>query len=208
MAKQDIWSTIHTERRALATDLETVGGAQWDTPSLCTDWTVQDVLAHMTATAKITPPAFFGKMAASGFSLAKMQNKDIAVERGSSPDDTLARFRTIIDSTRHPPGPTETWLGETIVHGEDIRRPLGIEHEYPAGAAAQVAEAYGRTNLVIGSKRRVDGVRLQATDTDWSHGDGPPVSGPIVSLLLVMAGRKAALDDLTGEGVATLSSRG
>lgn len=207
MAKQDIWSTIHTERRALATDLETVGGAQWDTPSLCTDWTVQDVLAHMTATAKITPPAFFGKMAASGFSLAKMQNKDIAVERGSSPDDTLARFRTIIDSTRHPPGPTETWLGETIVHGEDIRRPLGIEHEYPAGAGAQVAEAYGRTNLVIGSKRRVDGVRLQATDTDWSHGDGPPVSGPIVSLLLVMAGRKAALDDLTGEGVATLSSR-
>jgi hypothetical protein len=48
---------------------------------------------------------------------------------------------------------------------------------------------------------------LKATDTEWSHGSGPEVAGPIVSLVLAMTGRKAALDDLSGDGVAELRSR-
>ena len=39
------------------------------------------------------------------------------------------------------------------------------------------------------------------------HGTGPEVSGPILSLVMAMTGRKAAGDDLTGNGVATLRSR-
>src|SRR5882724_12729668 len=136
----DVWPVIHAERKALAGDVRGPSGEQWATPSLCGRWTVRDVLAHMTATAKIAGPAFFPKLLASGFSLARLQDKDIAVERGTSPADTLARFEATATSVRHPPGPVDTWLGEVIVHSGDIRRPLGIAHEYPAAALIRVAD--------------------------------------------------------------------
>ena len=203
----DIWATIHAERKALAADLEGLSEAQWATPSLCGGWTVRDVLAHMTATARTTPTGFFAKMLMSGFSFQSMQAKDIAAQLGASPAETLARFVAEVDSSKHPPGPTDTWLGEAIVHAEDIRRPLKIQHAYPSDAAVQVADFYKGSNLIIGAKNRIAGLRLRATDTDWSHGDGPDVAGPIVSLVVAMTGRRAAVDDLSGEGVETLRAR-
>ena len=202
-----IWPTVHAERAALAADLDGLDEEQWSTPSLCEGWSVRDVLAHMAATAKISTLAFFPKLVGSGFSLSRMQEKDLAHERGASPGDTLAGFRAIVTSSKHPPGPSVTWLGETVVHAEDIRRPLGMTHSYPVDALVQVADSYKRSNLVMGSKRRIEGVALRATDTDWSHGDGPQAAGPMLSLLLVIAGREAGLADLDGEGVATLASR-
>jgi len=207
MASSEVWSTIHSERAALAADLDGLTDERWATPSLCADWTVRDVLAHMTATAKITPPSFFAKLASAGFRLTKLQERDIERERGSSPADTLARFTAEVTSSKHPPGPSETWLGEVIVHGEDIRRPLGIAHVYPLGAAARVADSYAGSNLIIGAKKRIADLQLTATDTGWSTGEGPAVTGPIVSLVLAMTGRTVALDELAGEGVATLRSR-
>ena len=203
----DIWATVHAERRALAADLDGLSDEQWSTPSLCDEWTVRDVLAHMTATAKFSPLSFVGKFVGSGFSLKKLQAKDVAKERASSPGETLARFKAIVDSSSAPPGPKDTWLGEAIIHSEDIRRPLGIKHQYPTDAAVRVADFYKGSNLVIGAKNRISGVKLQATDVDWTHGEGPEASGPIVALVLAMTGRKAALDDLTGDGVETLRSR-
>jgi uncharacterized protein (TIGR03083 family) len=203
----DIWPVIHDQRKALAADLKGRGGEEWATPSLCRQWTVRDVLAHMTSAARLTPPAFFGKLIGSGFNFEKVQASGIAGNRGSSPADTMARFEAVLTSVKHPPGPADTWLGETIVHAEDIRRPLGIVHHYPTDAVVQVASFYQGSNLLIGSKRRIEGLTLRATDADWSHGTGPEVAGPILSLVLAMTGRKAPIDDLTGEGVATLRSR-
>jgi len=207
MDKNDIWPVIHAERTALAGDLETLSDEQWSSASLCDRWPVRDVVAHMTATAKITPPVFFAKLAGSGFSLTRLQDKDIAVERGTTPADTLARFEAIETSVKHPPGPADTWLGETIVHAEDIRRPLGIRRDYPPGAVARTADFFAGSNLIIGAKRRIDGLALRATDAEWSHGSGPEVSGPLLSLVMAMTGRKAALGDLSGDGVATLAAR-
>ena len=113
-----------------------------------------------------------------------------------------------MNSSNHPPGPTDTWLGEVVVHSEDIRRALHIKHAYPTDAAVQVANFYKSSNLLIGAKTRITGLKLRATDADWSTGDGPEVAGPIVSLVLAMTGRTAATDDLAGDGVATLRSRG
>jgi uncharacterized protein (TIGR03083 family) len=203
----DIWPTIHAERKALADDLGELRGDQWSTRSLCDDWTVREVLAHMTATAKITPPAFFTKLATSGFSFARLQAKDIAAEQGDSPADSLARFTGVLTSVKHPPGPTDTMLGETLIHSEDIRRPLGIQHEYPVQAAVQVADFFKGSNLLIGAKRRIEGLALRATDADWKHGTGPEVSGPIMMLVMAMTGRKPVLNELSGEGVETLRSR-
>jgi uncharacterized protein (TIGR03083 family) len=204
----EVWPTIHAEREALAADLGTLESERWDTPSLCEGWSVRDVLAHMTATAKTTPPSFFAEFLRSGFSVSRMQNADIAVERGATAADTLARFRAVTGSSAHPPGPTDTWLGEALVHSEDIRRPLGIRHEYPQEMSVRAADFYKGSNLIIGAKRRIASVRLRATDADWSAGDGPEVAGPIVSLVMAMTGRKPALADLSGDGVQILLSRG
>jgi uncharacterized protein (TIGR03083 family) len=203
----DVWSTIHAERAALADDLQGLAVGQWDTPSLCSGWSVRDVLAHMTATARMTPPSFFVKMLGSGFSFQKLQARDIARERGNSPADTLARFRSHVASSSHPPGPTDSWLGEVLVHAEDVRRPLGIRHAYPIEASVQTANFYKGSNLIIGARSRIEGLRLRATDADWAHGTGPEVSGPIHALVMAMTGRRAALSDLCGEGLALLEPR-
>ena len=70
-----------------------------------------------------------------------------------------------------------------------------------------VADSYRKSNLLLGAKRRISGLRLRASDVDWSTGDGPEVTGPLASLVLAMTGRTVALGDLTGEGLATLSAR-
>jgi hypothetical protein len=98
-------------------------------------------------------------------------------------------------------------LGEIVVHGEDIRRPLGLAHQSPEAALVAVADSWKSSNLLIGTKRRIAGLRLRATDVDWAHGDGPEVSGPMVSVVPAMTGRKGAHADLAGEGLATLARR-
>jgi len=203
----DLWRVVATERGALADDLDSLDDAAWDTPSLCTGWTVRDAVAHMIATAEMTPPKFLGKMAASGFSFQRMTAKEIADKREASPAAELKHLRAVRDLTTAPPGPKTSWLGEVIVHSEDVRRPLGLSRTYPMDAVVAVADFYKGSNVLIGSKKRVEGVTLRATDTEWSHGSGPEASGPMLSLLLAMTGRTAAYDDLTGEGVETLRGR-
>jgi uncharacterized protein (TIGR03083 family) len=207
MPSSNIWPAVHAERAALAQDLGSLSEEQWSSASLCNDWTVRDTLAHMTGTAKISGATFFPKLAASGFKLTSLQAKDIVTEKGGSTSDTLSRFSSIVDSVKHPPGPLDTWLGETIIHGEDIRRPLGITHAYPTDAVVLVADFYKGSNLVVGAKKRISGLQLRATDADWSHGSGPEVTGPILSLVMAMTGRHQAMGDLSGEGVATLMER-
>jgi uncharacterized protein (TIGR03083 family) len=201
------WPTIHAERAMLAEDLAGLTDAQWAGPSLCADWTVLDVLGHMTATAKMTPLRFVTRMAGSGFRFGVMARRNIDAETSGGPAAALAEFRRMRDATTAPPGPVDSWLGETIVHAEDIRRPLGIAHDYPADALVRVADFYKGSNLLIGAKARIDGLTLRATDTGWTHGAGPEVSGPMIALVLAMTGRATAEAELTGDGVATLRSR-
>jgi uncharacterized protein (TIGR03083 family) len=203
----DIWPVIWAERKALAADLKELDEDQWSMPSLCSQWTVRDVVAHMTATAKITSAAFLPKLLLSGFSLSTLQAKDISAETGASPADTLARFEAVTTSVKHPPGPASTMLGETIVHAEDIRNPLGIHHAYPTDAVVQAADFFTGSNLIIGAKRRISGLTLRATDTNWSHGSGSEVSGPLLALVMAMTGRKAVADQLSGQGVPALQAR-
>jgi uncharacterized protein (TIGR03083 family) len=203
----DMWSVIAAERGALADDLSALDEGVWETPSLCEGWTVRDAVAHMIATAEMTPPKFIGKMLRRGFDFQRMTAREIADKRGASPAAEVEHLRAVRDRRTAPPGPTASWLGESIVHAEDVRRPLGLTRAYPMEAVVAVADFYQGSNLLIGAKRRIAGVRLEATDTEWSHGAGPTAQGPMLSLLLAMTGRRAALDDLAGDGVATLRDR-
>jgi uncharacterized protein (TIGR03083 family) len=201
------WPAIHAERQALSSDLSGLTAAQWSTASLCDGWTVEDVVAHMTATAKKSPPDFVLHLASSGFRFNAMTARDLAREKGSSGAATLENFNSTLDFTRHPPGPLMAMLGEQVVHGEDIRRPLGITRTYPEGSLTSVADFFRSSNLLLGGKKRVTGLSLKATDADWSTGPGPEVEGPMLSLVLMIAGRKQALDDLAGDGMSTLRAR-
>jgi hypothetical protein len=94
------------------------------------------------------------------------------------------------------------------VHAEDVRRPLGISHVYDPTALRTAADFYVKSNALIGARDRVDGVRLQATDADWSVGEGPTASGPMLALVMAMTGRKPFIDELSGDGAETLRTRG
>jgi uncharacterized protein (TIGR03083 family) len=203
----ELWTTIAAERGALADDLAGLKSSQWDTPSLCAGWTVRDTVAHLSSTASLNPPKFFYGMIKAGFNFDKFASGQIDKNRGPDPAATLSKFRSIRDSTSAPPGPKTSWLGEVVVHGEDIRRPLGIRHTYPLEAVRQAADFYKGSNMLIGTKSRIDGLALRASDDDWQHGQGEAVEGPLLSVLLAMTGRAAGCDDLTGPGVATLRLR-
>ena len=207
MATSSPWPLIHAEREALATDLAALTAEQWATPSLCPAWTVRDVFGHIIATARMTPPAFFAGMARAGFRFHKMSENFIAAEATDTPAEALAEFRSLLTATTHPPGPAEAMLGEAVIHPADIRTPLGIAHEYPEEALIRVADFYKGSNLIVGAKQRIAGLTLRATDTGWSTGSGPEVTGPHLSLILAMTGRGAPLADLSGEGLSTLQSR-
>lgn len=206
MERRHLWSTIHAERKALATDLGGIGADEWSTPSLCSEWTVRDVLAHMTALASTRPATFFPKLISAGFSLSRLQQREQTAALGASPSDTLSGFGAI-GTSKCPPGIPVTMLGEALVHAEDIRWPLRMKHDYPIEAVVRVADSFKVSGSFIGGKRRIAGLKLFATDTDWSHGTGPEVDGPLMILVMAMAGRKAVLTDLQGDGVATLQSR-
>ena len=202
-----IWPTIHAERKALVDDLAGLTPEQWTTQSLCSEWNIHQVLAHQLSAAKMTPPKFFGKFAAAGFNFNKFAAKQVAVESVEGPAATLAAFRAAEPRETAPPGPKDTWLGEAFVHGEDIRRPLGITRAYPLPEVARAIALYAKSNAIIGGKTRVVGLTLKATDTDFSVGSGPLVEGPAISLLLAASGRKSALDELSGPGVEALRER-
>jgi len=207
MAGSSPWPLIHEERRALLADVGDLTDAQWATPSLCPGWTVRDVFGHMTSTAKMTPGRFVGHLAAAGFRFHVMSAADVAAETAGPPATTVAEFRARLDAVTHPPGPVEAMLGEAVVHSEDIRRPLGISRTYPPAAVTRAADFFQASNLLIGTKARIGGLTLRATDVDWTTGQGPEVSGPILSLLMAMTGRRAPLADLAGDGVDTLDAR-
>jgi uncharacterized protein (TIGR03083 family) len=203
----DAWSIIHAERAALADDLGTLAEERWTTPSLCSGWTVHQLLGHMIATAKMTPPRFFAGLAKAGFRFDAMTARDADRETAQGPIATLAEFRRVQSWTKKPPGPIDAMVGEAVIHPADIRRPLGIDHSPPPEVVVRALEFYKGSNLIVGAKKRIAGLSLRADDVAWSTGTGPEVTVPALSLLLVMTGRAAALPDLSGPGVSTLTSR-
>lgn len=204
----DIWPTIHAERRALADDLDGLSREQWMTASLSEGWTVHDVLAHLLVLAGMTPFRFVARFAGARFNFTRYNDQGIARAKRPDPAQTLAAFRDAQDRTTAPPGPPATWVGEHLVHGEDIRRPLGITRGYPMQAVLGTLDFYQRSQPIIGGRDRVAGLTLRATDADHSVGSGPEVSGPALDLVLAATGRPVGWATLAGPGLETLKSRG
>jgi uncharacterized protein (TIGR03083 family) len=99
----ETWPLIHAERAALAADLAHLTDEQWATPSLCAGLTVREVLAHVTATATLTPLRWWMGVIRCRFDFDKQVAMRLAEQLGASAAETLERFRTVVTSTTSPP---------------------------------------------------------------------------------------------------------
>jgi uncharacterized protein (TIGR03083 family) len=204
--KSDVWTLVHAERRALIADLEQLDDAQWEIPSLCAGWTVHDVVAHLIDVAMTTRLGFVADMARARFDFDRQNESGIDRARGTSPAETVQRLRDVVSRTSGPPAPLDTRIVEEVLHGEDIRRPLGLTRTYPPAAVVRSLQQQARMPASFGgAKELVARIRLTATDIDLSIGDGPEVRGPLLALLLAVTGRRVALDELEGKGLARLA---
>jgi uncharacterized protein (TIGR03083 family) len=199
-----LWPLVHAEREALAADLAGLGEEQWQTPSLCAGLTVREVLAHITAGASLNPVQWMAGVIRCRFDFDRQVRMRLDQQLGATPADTLARFRRVVTSTTKPPLPVAALLGEAIVHGEDIRRPLGIRHASPMTTLTRTAEHFHSSDLTVPARKRAAGLRLVATDGPFAAGSGPLVSGPTLAVIMAMTGRAAYCDELDGDGVAIL----
>ncbi|MFD9235720.1 maleylpyruvate isomerase family mycothiol-dependent enzyme [[Kitasatospora] papulosa] len=203
----DVWPLVHAERAALVGDLESLDDGQWAEPSLCSGWTVHDVVAHLVDTARTTRLGFLLGLAGARFDFDRQNARGVERERCASPRDTLERLRQAAARTSTPPAPLDSRMVEEIVHGEDIRRPLGIARSYPQEAVVRSLRLQVRTPASFGGARElVARTRLTASDAGLSIGEGPEVRGPALSLLLAVSGRRVALDDLGGPGLSALAA--
>ena len=203
----DVWPIVHAERAALIADLEHLDAAQWEEQSLCEGWTVHDVAAHLVDTARTTRLGFVAGLARARFDFHRQNARGVQRHRGASPQETLEQLRRVASRRSTPPAPLDSRLVEQVVHGEDIRRPLGITHSYPQEAVLRSLRLQARTSAAFGGARElVSGVRLTATDADVAIGEGPDVTGPALSLLLAVSGRRVALADLDGPGLPALTA--
>lgn len=190
--RSEVWRMVHAERAALVDDLTGLDAAQWETPSLCAGWSVHDVVAHLVDTALTTRTRFVVGLARARFDFNRLNERGVRRERGATPRETLARLREVAARTSTPPAPLDTRLVEEVVHGEDIRRPLGLTHTYQPEAVARSLRLLARTPEAFGGARQLTSrVRLTATDTDLSVGDGASeVTGTALSLLMAVSGRE------------------
>lgn len=201
----DVWSMVHAERAGLIEDLTRLDDKQWEHPSLCEGWTVHDVVAHLVDTARTTRLGFVGSMVRARFDFDRQNARGVRRERGASPQETLERLRRVASRRSSPPAPLDTRLVEQVLHGEDIRRPLGLTHSYLPEAVVRSLHLQARTSASFGgAKEKVAGLQLAPADADLTIGDGPLVSGTALSLLLAISGRREALEELDGPGAAAL----
>lgn len=203
-----IWRAVHEERRRLIADVEGISLEQWETRSLCPRWSVHDVVAHLIDSATTTRLGFVRQMVTARFDFDRANDHGVLKCRADDPHETLEALRAVIDRTDTPPGPLATRLVEAYVHGEDVRRPLGIRREYPLEHVMAALEYMAHTGAGVGGgKERVRGLRLSPVEGDRSIGEGSEVRGTAIALLLSASGRPLDSHEITGAGAPVLAAR-
>jgi len=203
------WRVIASERRSLADLLEQLTGEQWETPSLCADWRVRDVAAHIAMVPTAPGLLAMARGAVQAHGNFNRLNHDLAVRHARRPTtDIVAELRGDADSRRLPSVTSVANLAfDVLVHGQDIAIPLGVTRPMPTDAATAGAARVWAMGWPFWARRRLHGYRLTATDANWSAGAGAEIHGPSDALLLLLTGRSVALTRLTGDGADMLRAR-
>jgi uncharacterized protein (TIGR03083 family) len=196
---KSLMDLAYEERSDLAAFLQTLTPEEWTAASLCDKWTVKDVVAHIVSYEELT---------LIGLGWIVHANEVGVNEFSPMSSDELLGFLC-----RHlrPQGLTAGFGGmiafvDGTVHHQDIRRALAYPRTVPVNRLERILPLVPR-NPRLGAGRRIKGLRLHATDVDWQHGNGPEVKGTGEALLMAMTGRREALKELVGPGLATLAER-
>lgn len=192
--------------------LHTLTADQWSQPSLCTEWSNHEVLAHLVVGYSATLPSIAAAMLRHRGSFDRT-NSSMARALAARQDP-----HTLIDNlaalTQRARGigrvfPRRLLLGDHVIHELDITYAIGADSAIPPEILAAVLETeVAIANPFVPASARARGLNLIATDTAWSRpDDGPTVTGAAGHLASVLAGRPWALGRLTGDGVAVLAGR-
>lgn len=205
------WNNVAVARRDFADTIssltpETIDGGA----TLCRGWSPHLVAAHLVTFVDVPLPKFmFNVLKHRGnFDKAADAMARKIAERPTA--DLLATLRNKADKgSAMPTFPEELTLADVVVHHQDVRR--GLQLDAPARAehvqmSLEFITTHKQAKLLLETKGLLDGLRLDATDLDWSWGDGETISGPGESILMAIT-RRDTTDELTGEGVETLASR-
>lgn len=201
------WSMIHAERRRLGEVLDALSAGQWRTGSLCAAWTVEQVVAHLTAAASTGTWAWLRSMVRAGFNAGAHNDRLLRRYLGQTPAQTLGRFHAATTNTIAPTKDHAAWLGEVIVHSQDIAHPLGIGLTPDPAAVIDVARFFAARDFAVHSRSMVKGLRIETDDSSFTAGEGPVVRGRGLALVMTMAGRPAYGDELGGDGADELRRR-
>ena len=199
MNRDEMFVVLADERVAFADLLEGLTPAQLASPSLCAGWTVKHVAAHVTTLFNVTMPQMAVRIGRNKFNFDKAV-RQLTNELAQRPiEHIVTDLRSHATSRKHPPTAVMAPLTDLIVHGEDVRRPLGLAHQVPHDAislAMGFVTSGSAKGFVPGS--RIRGLRFQATDDERAWGKGQLIHGPAISLLMGVMGRRPALKELGG----------
>lgn len=195
------------EREDFANLLAGLSPAQWEHPTLCERWRVRDVVAHVLSYDELSRWEVVRRFLKGGLVPDRINAIGVAEYSTRSPEQLTELMRACIP----PRGLMSAFGGmpalvDGTIHQQDIRRPLGIPRAIPPERLQRVLDFALRAPAVRGAWR-ARGLRLVATDLDWSHGRGEEVSGPGEALLMAMAARPDALNQLSGAGKEILAQR-
>lgn len=206
--REKILGWVEAERLSVADLLEGLDDAAWEVSSLCQGWTVRHVAAHLTLSTRTTWSTMIKGVLRARGDWERME-ADAAVRRAAAftPAELIAQIRETAGSPRRAPmaGPLDP-LVDFLVHGQDIARPLGLTRSMPP-EQTRAALDHVVSSPFYGARKRLHGVRLVATDMDWSTGKGTQeAAGPAGDLLLLATGRPAGLTAVSGPGADRLAS--
>jgi uncharacterized protein (TIGR03083 family) len=161
----------------------------WDAPSLCEKWLVRHVIAHVTMPVRMTPERFGSEMAAAGGDFTTMSDAVAAQDASMPVADLLDQLRSPqLHEWRPPGGGAPGALSHAVIHSLDVTIALDRPPVAPAEAATDVLAQLTTANGTLFGVD-ISGVRLEATDTDWSWGQGRLVRADSGALVALLSGR-------------------
>lgn len=194
---------IAAHRRSLADALDTLTAEQWRAPSLCAGWTAVHVLAHQTMPFRISEQDFMAGLQRCGGDFTKFSDEIADRDSQLPPGELVSVLRDNADTPWSPPGGGLTGaLSHDVIHGLDITWPRRLAYGIPEHAAATVLDSLTATGNRTLFGFPLGGVRVVATDLDWSSGQGAELAGRSRDLIPLLAGRAVPHDLFAGAGAA------
>lgn len=186
---EDIRAAVAAERRDQAELLSGLTAGQWDAPSLCEGWTVKHVVAHTTLPYRSKGRRVIWEMLRSAGRFNHASDRMAREDAGLPTRELLDALKNNIDHPWTPPGGGPAGaLSHDVIHGLDITVALGLDRVVPPDRLRIVLDGMTPGNVrYFGAD--LGGKRLEATDLDWSFGEGRPVRGLAQDLLLLVCGR-------------------